>query len=99
LEDYLGGMPTNDTSEPVRVDLFGELLALELAYRIRLGERPLHEEYERRFPSFAELVPAIFTYISSDSQSQEGTPSGPLAEEDIGASSVVDTPLIDFGRR
>jgi WD40 repeat protein len=55
IEDYV-----SDTLEPMRSALLGELLALELAYRQRLGEAPGPAEYQQRFPHDAPLVEAVF---------------------------------------
>jgi tetratricopeptide (TPR) repeat protein len=59
LEEYLEG-----TAEPLRGTLLHELLALELAYRLREGERPTPEEYEGRFPADAARVRAAFAEVT-----------------------------------
>jgi WD40 repeat protein len=55
LEDYLAEAPA-----ALRPVLLPELLALELAYRRRAGERPEPAEYTARFPDQPALVAAAF---------------------------------------
>jgi predicted Ser/Thr protein kinase len=55
IEDHLGGVP-----EPARLALFGELLALEVAYRHRAGEAPTPGEYRTRFPGQEALIQDVF---------------------------------------
>ncbi|HEX5272353.1 MAG TPA: FHA domain-containing serine/threonine-protein kinase, partial [Gemmataceae bacterium] len=55
IEPFLG-----DTPEPERTALLAELLALEVEYRVRAGERPTPAEYLPRFPGRAELIAAVF---------------------------------------
>lgn len=43
-----------------RGDLLRELLGLEVEYRLRHGERPLLEEYQRRFPAHPDAVLTVF---------------------------------------
>jgi serine/threonine-protein kinase len=54
IEQYLG-----DTPEPDRSELFRELLALEVEYRSRHGERPARDDYLPRFPDRAAAIDAV----------------------------------------
>src|SRR5262245_46982577 len=54
IEDHLGEAP-----EPESAALLYELLALELIYRRRIGERPAPGEYRQRFPKHCRLVDAV----------------------------------------
>jgi tetratricopeptide (TPR) repeat protein/tRNA A-37 threonylcarbamoyl transferase component Bud32 len=60
IEDYLA-----EVSEPERLALLSELLALELTYRRRGGERLSPEEDRPRFPQGGELIEATFTRMAS----------------------------------
>src|SRR5262245_62046703 len=55
IEDYL-----DEAAEAERAALLRELLALELAYRDRAGERPTPEEYRSRFPRHDALIDTVF---------------------------------------
>jgi tetratricopeptide (TPR) repeat protein len=55
LEEYLAEVP--DCARGPAVE---ELLALELAYRCRSGERPTVEEYERRLPGHLATIRVVF---------------------------------------
>src|SRR5205823_7069785 len=55
LEDHLAAMPAAG-----RLVLFQELMALELSYRRRAGERPEPDEYRARFPAWGAAVGASF---------------------------------------
>ena len=55
IQDCLTSVP--ELARPV---LLTELLALDLAYRARAGERPAPEEYEGMFPDDVALVRAAF---------------------------------------
>jgi WD40 repeat protein len=55
IEAYLGNAP-----EPERAALLRELLALELDYRKRRGERPTPEEYRLRFREHGDLIDTLF---------------------------------------
>src|SRR5262249_35350104 len=46
IEQFLTAAP-----EPTRPTLLCELVALDIAYRLRDGEHPLAEDYRKRFPS------------------------------------------------
>jgi serine/threonine protein kinase len=56
IEDFL-----RQGGEVPRQSLLRELLALELEYRYRAGERPALEEYLQRFPADAFVVGAVFS--------------------------------------
>jgi tetratricopeptide (TPR) repeat protein/tRNA A-37 threonylcarbamoyl transferase component Bud32 len=55
-EEYFGARPG-----PRRPALLHELLAVDLAYRRRHGERPTAVEYQERFPEYVPVVEAVFT--------------------------------------
>ncbi len=55
IEDHL-----DRTSARERAALLRELLAIELEYRTRRGERPTEAEYAARFPDNAQLVSLVF---------------------------------------
>jgi hypothetical protein len=61
IEDYLDG-----TIEPDRSALLRELLASELEWRGRRGERPAPPEYRARFPGHDELIAAVFAQGPGD---------------------------------
>ena len=58
LDDFLSAIPPEG-----RPALFRDLLALELVYRRRGGERPEPEEYRARFPAWDATVHACFAEI------------------------------------
>jgi WD40 repeat protein/tRNA A-37 threonylcarbamoyl transferase component Bud32 len=55
IEQYLGDLPERE-----RPLLLKELLASELAFRSKDGERPTVEEYRHRFPNHVDLVETVF---------------------------------------
>jgi WD40 repeat protein/tRNA A-37 threonylcarbamoyl transferase component Bud32 len=55
IEDYV-----SDTPEPNRPRLLLELVALDVVYRRRIGERPTPEEYRDRFPSESAAIDGAF---------------------------------------
>src|SRR5262245_27576275 len=55
IEKYLADEGRNPPKALLR-----ELLRVELALRMRAGERPTLEEYRRRFPDDRELILAVF---------------------------------------
>src|SRR5438477_9781550 len=58
LDDFL-----RQTSEEERKELFGELLRIELA-RLAESGRPLHaEEYQARFPQYADCVASAVAFV------------------------------------
>ena len=66
IEDFLG-----PASGPERSDLLRELLALDLHWRQRRGERPKPRDYQQRFPGDAALVDAMFR------EHEDGRPRAP----------------------
>jgi WD40 repeat protein/tRNA A-37 threonylcarbamoyl transferase component Bud32 len=54
IEEYLGEVP-----EPDRPALWRELMALDLDYRRRRGERPAAEDYAERFPEYRTLLGSL----------------------------------------
>jgi tetratricopeptide (TPR) repeat protein/tRNA A-37 threonylcarbamoyl transferase component Bud32 len=67
--------------EPERPALLGELLALELGHRRRLGEQPTAGEYRARLPAYASLIDAVFapsTVLSSTGPVAADTPDRPV---------------------
>ncbi len=50
----------HDVSEPQRTALLSMLVATELRFRVRSGERPQLEAYRERFPDHAAIVAAVF---------------------------------------
>jgi tetratricopeptide (TPR) repeat protein len=62
LESHL-----NAGEDADRPALLRELLALDLHYRVRHGERPTLEEYRLRFPAYAELIERLFIACSAGS--------------------------------
>jgi WD40 repeat protein len=81
IEDYWG-----DSQAPGRTAWLRELLMLELAYRLRAGERPTPEEYRRRFPAYAATIATAFQTAaatrgsSSDKVAPGASSAGPLPE-------------------
>jgi serine/threonine protein kinase len=59
LEPLVQGVPA-----PLRGELLRELLALDLTYRRRRGERPRAEDYLRRFPGLEEHVRQAFPVVT-----------------------------------
>ena len=55
IEDFLAGTP--DAGRP---SLVRGLVTLELAYRLRIGERPTLEEYLARFPGQERAIESAF---------------------------------------
>ena len=49
-----------DIGEPERSALLTMLVAAELRFRVRQGERPSRQDYHRRFPDHGELIEAVF---------------------------------------
>ena len=57
VESFLAEIPASD---PEQSALLRELLALELEYRVRRGERPSSAEYLPRFPGQERIVEFVF---------------------------------------
>src|SRR5437870_479964 len=71
LEDFL-----LEAAEADRPALLRELLALELDYRGRRGERPLPEQYLQRFPELADTLALQVEVDHSAGEDAYGTRSG-----------------------
>jgi serine/threonine-protein kinase len=72
IEDHLEGI-----AEPMRSDWLGELIAVELDRRRRLGERPAPAEYHGRFPGHADAVTAAFGPAAGRTRPRPATPRSP----------------------
>jgi eukaryotic-like serine/threonine-protein kinase len=81
IEDFLRG-----TTDPDYRVLFRYLLAVELDYRVALGETPEVAEYRERFPGHEGLIDSVFARFASRSR----LASGPEAE-------TIDLPLSHDG--
>src|SRR5437870_244646 len=71
LEDFL-----LEVAEADRPALVHELLALELDYRGRRGERPVREDYLQRFPELADTLALQVEVDHSAGEDAYGTRSG-----------------------
>ncbi len=71
IEDFL-----TNTVVPDRPRLLRELLAVDLAYRHRLGERPTLEEYHKRFPRDSTAIESAFKVGGVAIGGQAGEPDG-----------------------
>jgi hypothetical protein len=73
------------TENPVKGPLLRELLKLDLAYRSEIGEMPALEEYQQRFPEFAQLIGDIYRHVilpetrSPEVAAASGTPAMTIA--------------------
>jgi WD40 repeat protein/tRNA A-37 threonylcarbamoyl transferase component Bud32 len=65
IEDHLGGI-----DGPLRWVLLGELIAVELNQRRRLGENPAPAEFHVRFPAHVDAVSAAFGPAAARSRSR-----------------------------
>ncbi|HEX8200324.1 MAG TPA: protein kinase, partial [Isosphaeraceae bacterium] len=78
IEDHLGAVPA-----PGRAALLRHLLAVDVAYRTRRGERPTPQEYGARFPDHADLIDRQFAPMAggwaAGSPGPEGGPRPPAA--------------------
>ena len=72
IEDHL-----REAMEPLRSALLGELIAVELDRRRRLGEAPAPGEYRDRFPDHADTVAAAFGPATERSRPRSSTPHSP----------------------
>src|SRR6516165_10472059 len=91
IEEFLDRVPQAD-----RPALLGELLGLELDYRLRRGEHPEAEDYRRRFPGCGEVVEAAFAAltVSSDALAPTFYTSPPRTEvKDTRPEAADATPL------
>jgi serine/threonine-protein kinase len=77
IEDYLVDIALSERSR-----LLEELLAVELVYRCRAGERPTPGEYRDRFPDESASIEAVFAGRGSETDAcaqtweQDGGPDG-----------------------
>jgi serine/threonine protein kinase len=69
IEDFVRGW-----EEPERSKLLSELMLLEIEYRDQEGERPVPEQYERRFPNDPTVITEVFELRASSSETK--VPSG-----------------------
>ena len=63
IEDFLVGESDSD-----RVQLFRELLGIEIYWRKTASDTPTSDEYTKRFPDFAAEIAAVLTQLTADSQ-------------------------------
>jgi eukaryotic-like serine/threonine-protein kinase len=61
IENYLAGL-----AEALQSTLLGELIAVELVWRRRLGECPRTAEYRDRFPDHADAIATTFNQHGGD---------------------------------
>ena len=93
IEDYWVG-PGQSASNPWLL----ELLTLELAYRLRSGERPTLAEYRRRFPAHTETLTAAFQAVGTD-DAAEGNGDRPACAAQRPAPSIAGYTIIgELGR-
>ncbi|HEV3024762.1 MAG TPA: serine/threonine-protein kinase, partial [Pirellulales bacterium] len=71
LEDFLAEAPDDE-----RATLFNELLRVELCHRAGSAQEPLVEEYQARFPAFADCIASALAYVSA-SQTRPSTDASP----------------------
>ena len=71
IEDYL-----SDTVRDLTARLLRELLAVELAYRRSIGERPTRAEYHNRFPRDSEAIESAFKVGGVVDAGRAGEPDG-----------------------
>jgi serine/threonine-protein kinase len=74
LEDFLA-----EAAPDERAALLGELLGLEIDYRVERGERPRAEEYHVRFPGHTDLVAEVFAAPAAPAPAPPQTLDGPTA--------------------
>jgi serine/threonine-protein kinase len=77
IEDYLADGP-----EPARQALLAELLALEVAYRVRDGDAPATEEYRARFPGHDALIDEAFRSLDASTVGPPSIPEGATVPEE-----------------
>jgi serine/threonine protein kinase len=89
IEDYLAQLP-----EEARPVVLRELVALEVAWRSRLGEHPCSAEYTARFPQLMGALAALFadeTRAPPRSDEADATRASPRSE-------VIASPQLSLGR-
>jgi WD40 repeat protein/tRNA A-37 threonylcarbamoyl transferase component Bud32 len=79
LETFLEG-----TSATGRAALLGELLAIELEYRRKLGERPGVEEYARRFTGYGPIVRQVFVESPETTPADDGRTESSTRDRRVG---------------
>ncbi len=92
LAAYLAG-----PSGPVRGALVRELIAVDLAWRERAGERPLAEDYLQPFPSDADAVLAAFETVGRPLSASPVPDAGPATAR-RSAAGTDPRPDIPFER-
>jgi len=88
-----------EAEAPERPILLRELILLELVYRSRAGDEGLREEYQRRFPRYANVVRSVFAQDLAAERGSGGSASDLPAElpDDSWAATDSDTTLVDGG--
>jgi hypothetical protein len=94
LENY-----RQDISETIWPVLFRELLALEVTYRLRNGERPTAADYAARFPSLQTRIASLLAELLAEGVADPGrtqpyVPEFPLAIPVFSDSSTTPAPAI-----
>jgi serine/threonine-protein kinase len=90
IEAYLAEVPGE-----ARAALLRELLALELAYLRRAGERPILDNYRRRFPEHSELVERVLAR-AGESPAARYRPLRPHARGGLGEVQLAED--VELGR-
>jgi len=84
IEDCL-----SEAEGPVLSALLGELIAIEVDWRHRLGERPEAAEYRKRFPGHVDAVSAAFTRATDRPSTTKPSPLAAGATPVEQASGVL----------
>jgi serine/threonine protein kinase len=58
-------MYVKELDTPVDKVMLREMLKVDLAYRVQLGEQPTAQDYQAHFPAHANLIEAVFETISA----------------------------------
>src|SRR5262249_19030860 len=88
IEEYLAGISGRE-----RVEVFRELLGLELTYRRLAGEEPAPEEYCKRFPDCAELIHGVFMDERAPTPPEPNPPAPTFPVTERGSLSDADCPV------
>lgn len=83
LGAFLGHLPAADTGE-----VFDELLAVELEYRLRKGEHLTTEEYRVRYPQFADRIERVHGESLRRAQFTEATQDAGTRRSSGGGSGL-----------